>query len=250
MRVLIPFTVAGALVLGLTGCGPTPATAHVECGNLQHVSSDYGYSNAAGFGLGMVRRFVKGTDITANEKNLQPPASLTSVALPDSVQTLDQEVTIKLSANIPSTVKAEVESAIKSSMKLEVKGDVSRSEIPGYIEALNADAELKGSILKALEEPDTKVFLIFAIILAKETHFSLTNSVGGSASANVLNVADFKVSVDYKCSDSLDHPSGDKAKPMFFKVVWLKKGADGNVAQDDSSASIDLSNARWAGGFQ
>lgn len=37
---------------------------------------------------------------------------------------------------------------------------------------------------------------------------------------------------------------------MFFKVVWLKKGADGNVAQDDSGASIDLSNASWGAGFK
>lgn len=249
MRAVTMFAIALGLILGLTGCGPTLASAHVECGKLQHVSGDYGYSNAAGFGLGMVRRFVKGTDITANDENLGAPASPTSVSLPDSKQTVDQDVTIELSANIPATVKAEVKSAIKNSMKLEVKGDVSRSEIPSYIQAVNADAKVRDSVLKALEQPDTKVFLVFAVILAKETHFSLVNSAGGSASANVLNIGDFKVAVEYKCSDSLDRTS-DTAKPMFFKVVWLKKGADGNVIQDDSSASIDLSNARWTGSFQ
>jgi hypothetical protein len=243
------FLSAGPIILALLsgGCTTTPATAHVECGGTQHVSGDYGYSNGAGFQLGSVRRYVQSKYIRANDHSLTP-TSPTSVSLADVTQNVEQSVKIDISANVPATVQVDVKSAISNSMKIEIKGAVSRSEIPGYIDLLNSDAGLKSSILAAIDEPQTKVFLVYAVVLAKEVHFSLENAVNGSASANVLKVGDFEVSVDYKCSDKLDRTK-DSPVPMFFKPVWLKKDAAGRIAQDDSII-VDLSNASYVESFE
>lgn len=236
---------ATAPLIALTGC-LTPTAARVECGKLQHVSTDYGYANSAGFKLGLIRHFVD-NEIMPHQRELAVPNAITN-SLFDGQLVIDQGFTVTMSAEVPSTTQAEIKSAIASSMKLSVKGAVSRSEIPNYIDSINGDLALKASILSALEQPKTKVFLVYAVINAKETHFSLDHSVDGSASSNVLNVGEFKVSVTYKCSEKLDR-SSETPTAMFFKPVWLKKGTDGKVAQDDEAA-VDLSNANWKHGME
>jgi hypothetical protein len=231
------------LALSLAGC-PKEETAVVKCGKLEKFKGDIGNLNSPNFSLGSI--------IVLDSKASPKSGSyLTSVSIPGSAQnpsppvasadeTFASSLTVSMSASIPAGVQADIATALNQDTSVTVRNlkRVSVNDVAAIVDASPAAKKSVATILQAAK-PGVMVAIISTVSYADSTILNVKNASTLSSGAKLLTYGDYKLTVTYSCSDSVNRTGNQFG--AFFKATLLAYDAKNDHVVASPSQNVDFS---------
>ena len=245
---LVVLTLPALLVLQMC---PRKITANVGFNNLDKLQTSLGLINSSGVLLGNIveldpvtKNVAGGTKLifADADRTVQPGDATTDIL--DST-----DLKISFSADVPSTVSAQLSSELANSTELNLKNS-KRLQIDQVATVLNRNENL--TALKTKFEHLTsghRLLLVWAGNSAESVAFSLKKSSTNELNVNVPGTGKFNIQVNYTAQDALTKtltPAAAQNWVSFFKVVEIVLNADGSLSYkpfDGNTADLNWSQA-------
>jgi hypothetical protein len=226
----------------LSGC-PKEGTAAVKCGRLEKFKGDVGNLNSANLALGSIIVINTQAKVGNYLSSVKPGDAniVTSPPVASEEDTFARSFDVDTSANVPSTVNAEIKSSINSQTKVVGKNlkRVSINDVASLVNATDAATQSIKNVYSK-NDPNILVLVVSAVVYADSTQLELKNSTQVSGNASVLKYGDYKLTVSYQCSDTVNRQGSQFG--AYFKTTLVRYDTTKNAIVPDFSTPFDFTN--------
>jgi hypothetical protein len=216
----------------LQACKTENAT--VMCGGLGRADSDLGVLNLAQLAIGAVIDLNPATKRANQLTVVQPPQGAVIAPNPSVDATSlvkSSKLTVNVSADVPSTVKAQLETTVSANTEFDMKNSV-RKQWPDALTGVNNN----GNALALLKGTEGHIILVVqGLVYADDLSIKLAKSVSSSASANIVKIGNFTFNLTYDCNSSL-HQQAQKGAALLWKATQAKYDPTTGKLVPDSTA--------------
>jgi hypothetical protein len=211
-------------------------TATTSCSGLERSISDYGYLNTPHFLIGTVLDIDTSIMKAGRTLTLDVPASdmKDDTTFPSEQRVAHVDFNVKLSADLPLSLAAEVNTAVNNNTFFRVTNDRRRDILSpvGTIKKLGQMDDVR----KMIAIPGHAVLMVNSVLLADSLMLRVKNTSGSKLDVNVFRFGHYKVQVDYECQDGLATMAN--SGPVFYKVVQLTDDGSGGI--NAVTSTIDM----------